>query len=177
MSKSVVAVVEERERKEGLETHLDCQRPRRDSRNHRLRLHVPSGDRGCEVSETKEVQRAGENDGGQTVEARAVPGDLRLVDGEMRGDGALEALFGENLGGFGFGGRESVGHVSTGLLAAKVVLPWASYLRCTMLRPAGCTRNAGAATRRKPSWKMRIVAMLAQSFPLSSWCGSCVAAE
>jgi hypothetical protein len=37
---------------------------------------------------------------------------LGLVDGEMRGNGAREALFGEDLVGFGFSGRESVTTVS-----------------------------------------------------------------
>jgi hypothetical protein len=69
---------------------------------------VPSGDWGREVRKAEEVEGSRENDGGQAVEARAVPGDLRFVDGEMRGDGAMEALFGEDLFGFSFGGCESV---------------------------------------------------------------------
>jgi hypothetical protein len=61
---------------------------------------MPSGVWGSEVGKAEEIEGAGEDDGGQTVEARAVPGDLGLVDGQMRGDGAVEALLGEDLSGF-----------------------------------------------------------------------------
>jgi hypothetical protein len=129
MPESIVAVVEKRERKEGLEAHLDRQRPRRHRRNHRLRLHG-------QVREAEQVERSGENDGGQAVEAGTVPGDLRLIDGEMRGDGALETLFGEDLGGFGLGGCESVFRVSTGLESNAVVGVLTSAAPCCVPRAA-----------------------------------------
>lgn len=112
MPYAVVAVVEERECEESLDATLDNHGPRCDSCNHRLRLHVPPSVRGREVCEAEEVERAGQNDGRQAVEAGSVPCDLGLVDGEMRGDGAVEALLCENFRGLGFGGRESASVMS-----------------------------------------------------------------
>lgn len=98
MPQTIVAVEEEGECKESLEANLNSKRPSSNGSHHRLRLEVPASVRSNEVGYAEEVERSGENDGGQAVETRGVPGDLRLVDGEMRGDGAVETLFGEDLG-------------------------------------------------------------------------------
>jgi hypothetical protein len=142
MPQAIEAVEEEREREESLDSKLDSCRPSCDSSDHGLCLHVPSSDWCGEVGETEEVQRARENDAGDTVKTGCVPGDLGLVDCEMRGDGALEALFGEDLVGFGLRGRESKSHVSVCIAVRNsnrkccVCGGGLPYLRCTM-RPAG----------------------------------------
>jgi hypothetical protein len=112
MPETVDAVVKERPSKEALNSDLDSHGPSSHSSHHALRLKVPSGVRGSEVGEAEEVEGSGEDNGGHTIQGRAVPCDLRLVDGEMRGDGAVEALFGEDLDGFGFGGCESIFFIS-----------------------------------------------------------------
>jgi len=91
---------EEGERIEGLESRLDSCRPSRDRRNHGLGLEVPSRVGSDEVCDTEEVERAGQGDTSDAVERRGVPGDLRPVDGQVGGDGSVDALFGEDLGGF-----------------------------------------------------------------------------
>jgi hypothetical protein len=76
---------------------LGPQRPCGDRSDQGLALEVPSERRGCEVCDAEDVETTAEDDGGETVEAGGVPGDLRLVDGKMRGDGTTEALLGEDL--------------------------------------------------------------------------------
>lgn len=71
---------------------------------------MPAQQRRDEVGGAKEVEGAGEGDAGEAVQARRVPGYLRPVDGEMRGDGTVAALVGEEGVGFffsygGSGGR------------------------------------------------------------------------
>lgn len=57
---------------------------------------MPPQQRANEVSEAEDVEGAGDGAAGDAVEAGEVPGDLGLVDGEVRGDGAVEALGGED---------------------------------------------------------------------------------
>lgn len=53
---------------------------------------------GCgEVAHGEEVQGAGEGDAGDAVERRGDPCDLGLVDGEVGGYGAVEALADEDF--------------------------------------------------------------------------------
>lgn len=58
---------------------------------------MPAEVRSDEVGGTEEVEAAGEEGACDAVQAGEVPCDLRSVDGEVRSDGALEALFGEDL--------------------------------------------------------------------------------
>lgn len=46
-----------------------------------------------------QVEGAGEGDAGDTVQGRADPADLGLVDGQVRGDGTVQALLSQNVGG------------------------------------------------------------------------------
>jgi hypothetical protein len=104
MPHTLKAVEEERECKEALESDLNCHWPSSHCRDQRLCLQVPSGVWRCEVCEAEEIQRAGEDDCRDTVQGRAIPCDLRAVDGEMWGDGAVEALFDEDVDGFALRG-------------------------------------------------------------------------
>ncbi|OSS46828.1 hypothetical protein B5807_09059 [Epicoccum nigrum] len=106
---AVERVEEHGEREEALQRHFGSRGPRRDGRDHRGGLKVPSGV-GCgEVCETEEVQRAGQRNASDAVERGRVPGDLRAVDGQVGRDGAVQALLAEDLlrgilrGGFGCG--------------------------------------------------------------------------
>jgi len=136
MPDSLVRVEEEWQCKEAFDSDLDSGRPCSDGGDHRLRLEMPASVWRCEVGESPQVEGSGNDDGGQTVKARGVPGDLRLVDGQMRGDGAVDTLLDEDFMGFGLGRCESMCAVSICLLLVEM-LAMPSYLRCTKLRPAG----------------------------------------
>jgi len=58
---------------------------------------VPADGGRDQVQGTEGVEGAGQGDAGHAVERRAVPGDLRLVDAKVRRNGAVQALFGEDL--------------------------------------------------------------------------------
>lgn len=58
---------------------------------------------GGEVGDAEEIHGSGEHDAGDAVEGGGDPGYLRAVDGEVRGDGAVAALGGEDGGAFGLG--------------------------------------------------------------------------
>ncbi len=53
---------------------------------------MPPKQGGGEVGGAEDVKTAAEDGAGYAVKGRCVPRHLRLVDGEMRGDGALAAL-------------------------------------------------------------------------------------
>ena len=57
---------------------------------------MPPEQRRDEIRDPEEVECAGQRDARDAVQARGDPGDLRLVDGEVGGDGAVEALLGED---------------------------------------------------------------------------------
>lgn len=61
---------------------------------------MPPKQRGREVRGAEDVEAAAKGGAGDAVKGAEVPGDLGLVDGQMRGDGAVEALVGEDLVGF-----------------------------------------------------------------------------
>lgn len=64
---------------------------------------MPSEERGDEVGGAKDIETAGEDGAGDAGEGGAVPGYLRAVDGEVRGDGAVETLaFEDAVGGLLF---------------------------------------------------------------------------
>ena len=89
----------------GLEKDLSDERERTKGSNHGGRLEVPSESGGSEVSGSPEVQGAGESNAGNTVQGTADPADLGLVDAKVRGDGAEQTLFNEDLVGvLGVGG-------------------------------------------------------------------------
>lgn len=60
---------------------------------------MPSDRRSGKVCESENVESCAENHRGETIECRSEPGNLGLVDGEMRGDWAQEALLREDIGG------------------------------------------------------------------------------
>lgn len=60
---------------------------------------MPTEQRRGEVCGCEKVQGARKSNAGDTVSARANPGDLGTVDGEVRGNGAIQALLGEDFGG------------------------------------------------------------------------------
>ena len=50
-----------------------------------------------EVKAAEGIEGAADDQAGDAVQRGEVPGDLRLVDGEMRSDGAVEALLCEDV--------------------------------------------------------------------------------
>ena len=57
---------------------------------------MPSKERRHEVCSTENVETPAKDGAGDAGKGGAVPGYLRAVDGEMRGDGAVETLFFED---------------------------------------------------------------------------------
>jgi hypothetical protein len=101
-----------------------------------------------QVQGAESVEGAGQGDAGHAVERRAVPGDLRLVDAEVRRDGAVQALLCEDLvrglgGGHVCGGGVSVGEESPGQRLEAMCL---SRGRCLCL-PALCGEGGAHGDR------------------------------
>jgi len=123
MPEAVVRVEEEGEGEEALDAELNGEWPGGDGGNHRLRLEVPSGVGGGQVGEAEDVERAAEGDSSDTVQGGSIPGDLGLVDGQVGGDGAVQALLVDNLLGLllgsGFGGGEPALHDAASGLDAQ----------------------------------------------------------
>ena len=88
----------ERQRQTRLQRQLSSQRPRGDARCHNSALEVDAQCGGDQITDTVEVEDAGEDDAGDAVECRGDPGHLPFVDGEVGSDGALKALLCEDLG-------------------------------------------------------------------------------
>lgn len=95
---TVHTVVGEGESKSGLEGNLGGDGESSHSSNHGSGLQVPAENGGGEVCGGPQVERAGEGDTGYTVQGTADPANLGLVDGQMRGDGTVQALLGQDLG-------------------------------------------------------------------------------
>ena len=70
---------------------------------------MPTEQGGDEVAKAEDVETSREDGARNAVEDGEVPGYLRLVDGEVRGDGAGEALFYKAFVGGGGVGRRGVG--------------------------------------------------------------------
>lgn len=101
---AVEAVESERKADEELGRELGDNRPGAEGSGERGALEVPAQGGGGQVSEAEDVEGARHDDSGQTVEHRQVPGNLGLVDAEMRCYGTVQALFGEDLArGLGIG--------------------------------------------------------------------------
>ena len=95
---TVHAVVGEGEGEGGLEGDLGGEGKSAHGSNHGSGLQVPAdGGRG-EVCGGPQVESAGEGDTGDTVQGTANPADLRTVDGQVGGDGTVQALLGQDLG-------------------------------------------------------------------------------
>lgn len=103
MPDSIERVESEGERKQSLGRELESHRPGGESGGEGGALEVPAECGRGEVGQTEEVESTGQGDSGDSVERGEVPGYLGLVDSQVGGDGAVEALFGEDLvGGFAF---------------------------------------------------------------------------
>lgn len=104
MPDPIEAVEAESEGGQGLDADLDEDGQRGKACGEGGRLQMPAKQGGDEVGEAEDVETRGERGAGDTVECGQIPGDLRSVDGEMGGHGAMAALFGQDL--FGGGLRD-----------------------------------------------------------------------
>lgn len=103
---AVHAVVGERQSHDRLQKNLGGNGERTEGGGNRGRLQVPAEQGRSEVCSRPQVQGAGEGDARDAVQRTADPSDLGLVDGQVRGDGTVQALLGQDLGRvFGIGGR------------------------------------------------------------------------
>lgn len=76
---------------------------------------MPAKQRRDEVCGAEDVEPPTEQRAGDAIEGRAIPGNLRAVDGEVGGDGAVEPLLFENgVGGVGFQGGGRGGSARSG---------------------------------------------------------------
>lgn len=147
-----------RHREEQLRRNLRHDRPRREPSRQRCRAQVQSQNRRGEVPDPEEVEATRQHDTGDAVEHRRVPGDLRAVDGQVRGDGAVAALLDEDLVGVG-GGEEllrcdgAAGCVSTGGAEGPAeVWGWAYRVWIWDVRERGAARFFAAAWEITERW-------------------------
>lgn len=120
MPDAVEGVEDEGEGEQRLGGDLCGQRPGGEGGSDGLGLEVPAGERGDGVGGEEDVEAARQQRAGDTVERRGVPGDLRLVDAQVGGDGAAQALLLEDGVGLGGGqvlGRDGPGGLHDGWLA------------------------------------------------------------
>lgn len=108
MPHSVNSMEHKRPRSNELDTRLRRQRQTGESRNERLALQVPAGQRSDQVRGAVQVQKTAETGTREALpDGTAEIGLLLVVDGEVGGDGALEALLVEE--GAGVGGGDFLG--------------------------------------------------------------------
>lgn len=100
MSNSIETVVRERERNKQLSRKLGGNGPSTKGGSDTGGLEMPSEEGGSEVRGAEDVEAAGEDAAGDSVERGADPGYLGLVDSQVRGDGAVATLGGEEVVGF-----------------------------------------------------------------------------
>ena len=96
MSEPIERVIGKGHGKESLEPDLGKIRPAGEGGGEARGLEVPAQQRSDEVGGAEEVEGAGERDAGKAVQAGHDPGNLWFVDGEVRGDGPVAALGGED---------------------------------------------------------------------------------
>lgn len=105
MSNPIERMKRKRQREPKLDGHLGRQRQGSERGSQRRGFQVPAEEWRDQVADTEEVEGTGEDGARDAVQSRDVPGDLRLVDGEVRGDGPVEPLFDdEGFCGGGVGG-------------------------------------------------------------------------
>ena len=97
MSQAVEAVVGEGHAGSELGEDLEGKGPGAKGSSNAGTLDVPAEDGSDQVGKTEGVKGTGGGDTSDTVEGRTVPGDLRLVDGKVRRDGAGQTLLGQDL--------------------------------------------------------------------------------
>lgn len=97
MSNTVEAVICGEPSQRELERELGNRAHRSHRCDHRCCVEVPAEQGRDEVAEAEEIETAGQDRACDTVQGGADPGDLRLVDGEMRSDWSVETLLNELL--------------------------------------------------------------------------------
>ena len=106
VAETVQGVVGERKGESGLEQDLGSDGESAHGSHHGGRLQVPAEDGRGEVCGSPQVERAGEDNAGDTVQGTADPADLGLVDGKVGGHRAIQALLSQDLSWvFGVRGR------------------------------------------------------------------------
>ena len=103
MSDAVQAVIRKGEGQESFSQDLREDGKSTETGGHGGALEVPAEQGGDEVCGTVGVDGDGEGGAGDSVERGHVPCYLGAVDGEMGGDGAVFALFGEDFTAGGLG--------------------------------------------------------------------------
>jgi len=98
MAETVHGVVGERKGQDGFESDLGGDGKSTHGGNHGGRLKVPAKSGREEISSSPQIERAGQDDAGDTVQGGSNPTDLGLVDSQMGGDRAVQTLLGEDLG-------------------------------------------------------------------------------
>lgn len=97
MPDTVEAVKGKREGSRELGRDLQGHGPGPKRRRHAGRLQMPAEQRRDQIGGTEGVEAPAEDRAGDSVQRRAVPGDLRLVDGQVRRDGPVQPLLDEDV--------------------------------------------------------------------------------
>ena len=103
MPQSIETMKRKGQRIDCLQSELHYERQCSEARCNASGLEMPAEGGGGEVRDAEEIHGAGEHDAGDAVEGAGDPGYLRAVDRQVRGDGAVAALGGEDGGSFGLG--------------------------------------------------------------------------
>lgn len=98
MSQAVQGVVDKWESHGALESGLGEERQCAERRGQRGGLEVPTEQGRGKVRGCEKVEAARQSNTGETVGSAANPGDLRLVDGKVGGNRAVQTLLGKDLG-------------------------------------------------------------------------------
>lgn len=97
MPDAIEAMKRKREGSRELSGHLQRDGPSAKRRGHAGRLQMPAEQRRDQIRGAEEVEAPAEHRAGDPVQRRAVPRDLRLVDGQVRRHGPVQALLDEDV--------------------------------------------------------------------------------
>ena len=109
MADAVESMERERQRDAELDQRLGRGAAAGNPLRQRRRLEVPAQQRRGQVRGPEDVDPARERAARDAVQRRQVPGHLRAVDGQVRADGSVEPLGGEDGVGVGGGGWVGLG--------------------------------------------------------------------
>lgn len=98
VTQAVHAVESERESQGALDKNLGGDGKSSESGDQGGRFQVPPKQRSGKVGGREKVQASRQSNTGDTVETTGVPGNLRAIDGKVRGDGASQSLLLKDLG-------------------------------------------------------------------------------
>lgn len=139
MSHTVERVESEWQRQSHLGQHLQEHGPRSEAGRNGCGLKVPSESWSNQVQSTECVEGTADRAACDTVQGGEVPCDLWFVDGEVRGDGAVETLLSEDCAaGFVGGDLGAGGHLSVWEEEGSVLEDWEEWYTASLTCAGPC---------------------------------------